>query len=127
MNQPSTFAPAQPGVVYLQAPSTGKGFAVAAITLGVVGAVIGLVPILGLFAIPMGILAFIFGLVGVRRAKRVQAPKALARAGWILGVVAVGFGVLGAAIVDQAIDDLDDCFEGSTAACERLQDDEVNL
>lgn len=49
----------------------------AALVLGVVGAVVGLIPILGLIALPLGVLAVIFGFIGRRR----ESMRGLALAG----------------------------------------------
>lgn len=136
MNTPQFQPPMQmqpTQVVYVETPRPSKGMAVASITLGIVGACIGMIPLFGLFAFPMGILAVIFGLIGVRKAKRNGGGgKGLARAGWIMGLVAITLGVVGMQIVSGAIDDLDDGFndidlcysQNDQAACDRLNADD---
>jgi hypothetical protein len=85
--------------------STRTGLSTAALVLGIVGAVVGLIPLLGIIAIPCGILAIIFGIVGIRR----RARKGFAIAGLATGVVALTFGILGLVIVNNAFDDLKVC------------------
>ena len=121
--------PPAPAVVYIQKPS--RGMAVASISLAIVGCCVGLIPLFGFIAIPAGILAMIFGLIGVRKAKRNGGGKGLPRAGWILGVLAIVLGIAGMVIVNNAIneldndfDDIDRCYtEDDQAACDRLDDD----
>jgi len=60
---------------------------VAALVLGIVGTLIALIPVLGMYAIPLTALALIFGLVGMRKPK-----KGLAIAGLTLGLVGTGIG-----------------------------------
>ena len=81
--------------------------AVAALVCGIIGVVIGLVPILFVGAFVLGVLAL--GLVGRGRAKREPAVgrKTMATWGAALGVVAVILGFVGVAIVDDAPEDLD--------------------
>jgi hypothetical protein len=82
--------------------------ATAAFVCGVIGAVIGLIPLLGIVAIPLGILAFVLGLIGWRR--KPQRAK-LAPAATILGVVAVVLGVIGIAIVADVFQDVEDALD----------------
>lgn len=89
-------------------PEPAKGFAVTAFVCGIVGAIFGLIPILALLALPLGIIAVVFGLLGARRNKRAKAGVGLARAGWLLGVTAVILAVIGFVIVNNAIDDFQD-------------------
>jgi hypothetical protein len=99
-------APAQAAVpVPTAVPS--KGLGIAALVVGIVSAVFGLVPLLALFALAGGIVALVLGLVAARNQKRAGAPRGMARAGWILGAVAVVLGVIGFAIVNQAVDNLE--------------------
>jgi hypothetical protein len=119
-----------PAYVMVPAGPPAKGMAVAALVLGILAAIFGLIPILGLVSFPLGALALILGLIAARKNKRAQ-PRVggvgTARAGWILGVVGIALASLGVAIVNKAVNDLDACFDGDQAACERLNDDEVDL
>lgn len=88
--------------------SASNGMAVAALVLGILGLLTGLVPILALFAVAMGILAVVFGFAGRRKVKRGQTASGsgMATAGLILGVLAVLLGFVGFSIVNDAFTDL---------------------
>jgi len=93
-------------VVYVERP--GNGMAVAALVCGIVGAVLGVIPILFVAAWGLGAVAVALGIVGRRRAKRVAGAGrgGMALAGTLLGVLALVLGGVGVAIVDDAFDDL---------------------
>lgn len=76
-----------------------------AFVCGVIGSVIGLIPLLGIIAIPLGLVGFFLGLSGWRR--KPERAK-LARASTILGGLAVVLGIVGIVILVNAADDLDD-------------------
>jgi hypothetical protein len=82
--------------------------AVAAIALGIAGALLGLIPILGLFALIAGILAIVFGAMGRRNAARpdVGQGRGLATTGIVTGVIALVLGAVGVSIVNNAFDEL---------------------
>lgn len=96
----------------------GNGIALAAMVVGIVGAVFG--TILGFFAITaviaviLGILAIIFGIIGRRRADANPAVgrKGMGTAGLILGIVSLIGGLLWVvafgALVDDANNNLDE-------------------
>jgi hypothetical protein len=80
-------------------PPGSNGMAVAALALGIVGVVSGLVPFFFLVSLPCGVLAFVFGCVSWRRANVRGVPgRGMARTGVVLGVVAVALGVIGVVI-----------------------------
>ena len=83
--------------------------AVAALVCGIVGAVLGFIPILFIAAFVLGPLTLVFGIVGRRRATREPAVgrKAMATWGAVLGAAAVILGLIGVAIVGDATEDLD--------------------
>jgi hypothetical protein len=111
----------EPQVVYIERP--GNGLAIAALVCGIVGAVIGLVPILFVGAWALGAVALTLGLLARRRAKR--TPEAgrgrMALAGVLLGVVAITLGGVGVAIVDDAFDSLTGDDEPQRAQRQALQ------
>jgi hypothetical protein len=88
-------------------PEQRKGMAIAAMVVGIVATVLGLVPLFGLFALAGGIVALVLGLVAASKAKKAKQPRGMARAGWILGAVAIALGVIGMAVVNSAINDLE--------------------
>ena len=102
--------PGQQQPPYGQQPPT-NGMAVAALVLGIVGAVFGLLPLTFWIAIPCGILALIFGIVSWRKANKGFGRKGMAIAGTILGAIAIVLGVAGIFIIDDAVDDVDDSFQ----------------
>jgi uncharacterized protein DUF4190 len=82
--------PGMPGAYHMQ-PTKGNGFALASLITGIVGFC---VPFLG------GLLAILFGFLGLRRSKETHSGKGLAIAGLILGVLSLGFYALfGGAVV----------------------------
>jgi len=87
--------------------SPPRGLAIAAMVCGIAGAVLGLVPLFGLFALGLGIVAFVLGMIAARRHKVLGFRRPVARAGWILGIVAIVLGVVGLSIVSSALDDLE--------------------
>ncbi|MGY0486075.1 DUF4190 domain-containing protein [Streptomyces sp. WG-D5] len=83
-----------------------NGLGTAALILGVIGAVSGLIPLLFWLAGILGLIALILGLTGRGRAKRGEATnKGIALAGTILGLAAMGLAVFGAYTTFKAVDD----------------------
>lgn len=62
-----------------------NSFAMPAMILGVIGFVIGIIPFIGWFAIPLSVLAIIFGVLGLR----VETNRGQAIAGIILGAALI--------------------------------------
>ena len=92
----------------------GNGLAVAALVLGLIGLLAGLVPIFFFIAFPCGVLAVVFGFAGRRSAIRHDAPrKGMAIWGMVLGVGALILSVVGIVILDDAVEDFEDAFESS--------------
>ncbi|MGH2827803.1 MAG: DUF4190 domain-containing protein [Actinomycetota bacterium] len=91
-------------VVYVEKRT--NGMAVAALTLGVVGTVFGMIPLTFAVAFICGTLAAIFGIVGIRNAKE-RGRKGLAIAGTVLAGAALALGVVGVVITSAAVNELD--------------------
>ncbi|QGV80228.1 DUF4190 domain-containing protein [Streptomyces ficellus] len=84
-----------------------NGLGTAALVLGVIGALAGVIPLLFWVAGVLGVLALILGLSGRGRAKRGEAAnKGVATAGAVLGLVAMILSVVGAVIVFKAASDV---------------------
>ncbi|WP_330312316.1 DUF4352 domain-containing protein [Streptomyces sp. NBC_00523] len=88
-----------------------NGLGIAALILGLIGAVSGLIPFLFWLAGILGTIALILGLVGRGRAKRGEATnKKMATFGTVLALIALIMSVVGAVItfraVGDAVDDL---------------------
>ncbi|MFJ8668306.1 DUF4190 domain-containing protein [Streptomyces sp. NPDC093600] len=109
----SHFQPAAP------TPPTGpattafrNGLGTAALILGIIGTVSGLVPFFFWLAGVLGLIALVLGLVGKGRVKRGEANnKGAALTGAILGLAALVLSVVGAVItftaVSDAVDEID--------------------
>ncbi|AHH93721.1 hypothetical protein GCM10010174_23700 [Kutzneria viridogrisea] len=74
-----------------QAALPRNGLCTAALTTGLIGALLAIVPLLMVWAsIPLGVLGLVFGLVGIGRVRRGQADRlGFAIAGLVLGVLAL--------------------------------------
>ncbi|AXE78345.1 DUF4190 domain-containing protein [Streptomyces atratus] len=96
------YAPAQtPGV-----RPARNGLGIAALVLGVIGAVSGLIPFLFWLAGILGVIALILGLAGRGRAKRGEATnKGMTTFGAVLGLISLILAVVGAVITFKAVDD----------------------
>jgi hypothetical protein len=94
-------------VVYVE--KAGNGLAVAGFVCAIIGAFAGLIPILFWIALPLGVLGLVFGIIGRRRAKANPSVGRKGMSTWAicLGVVAIGLGIVGIAIVNDAFNDLD--------------------
>ncbi|MDQ3741029.1 MAG: DUF4190 domain-containing protein [Actinomycetota bacterium] len=99
-------APPSQNVVYVQ---SGNGVAVGALVCGIIGTVLGLIPILFIVAWALGITAFVLGLAGRRKAKRNPhaGRKTMATWGVVLGVASFALGCAGVAIVNDAFSDVE--------------------
>lgn len=96
---PAGWAPVQ------AAPRNGLG--IAAICLGIVGVLFGMVPLTGFIAFGLGAVGLVLGLVGLSRArKRVATNLKTAVAGAVLSIVAVALGIWGMVILFTGLSDL---------------------
>ncbi|MBT2525892.1 DUF4190 domain-containing protein [Streptomyces sp. ISL-99] len=100
-----------------------NGLGTAALILGIIGALSGLIPFFFWLAGILGVIALIMGLAGRGRAKRGGATnKGVALAGAILGLISLIMSVVGAVIlfkaVDDAVKDIDKATSGSSASKE---------
>jgi hypothetical protein len=87
----------------------GNAMAVAALVLGIVGAIAGLIPLLFFFALSLGVLAVAFGLIGRSVAQREprRSGRGQAIAGTILGGLACILGIVGIVIVAGVFSSVD--------------------
>ncbi|MGP3632269.1 DUF4352 domain-containing protein [Streptomyces sp. 24-1644] len=113
------FAPDQtPGV-----RSARNGLGTAALVLGIIGTVSGLIPFLFWLAGILGLIALILGLTGRGRVKRGEATnKGVTTFGAVLGLLALILSVVGAVItfkaVDDAVDEINKASSGSSATAD---------
>ncbi|MEU8524653.1 MULTISPECIES: DUF4352 domain-containing protein [Streptomyces] len=96
----------------LQPTTLRNGLGTAALILGVIGAISGLIPLFFWLAGILGLIALILGLSGRGRVKRGEANnKGVATTGAVLGLVALILSVVGAVItftaVADAVDEVD--------------------
>ena len=90
-----------------------KGLAIAGFCVALVGCIFGLIPLTFIFAFILGALGLVFGLIGRRHG--------LGKAATILAIVALCLGVIGAVIVNRAVNDVSntfDCISNSQTADE---------
>ncbi|MFJ6855375.1 DUF4352 domain-containing protein [Streptomyces sp. NPDC091271] len=104
--------PQQPQQPYApaQAPGTRparNGLGIAALVLGIIGTVSGLIPFFFWLAGILGLIALILGLAGRGRAKRGEATnKGVTTFGAVLGLVSLILSVVGAVLTFKAVDDV---------------------
>ncbi len=97
--------PQQQPVYVVQGPT--NGMATAALVLGILGTVFGLIPVTFWLGIILGALGIIFGFLGISRANRMGGErKGMAIAGLVLGIVGVVAGVLWLVLVVVAANDI---------------------
>ncbi|MFI7341941.1 DUF4190 domain-containing protein [Streptomyces sp. NPDC050085] len=83
-----------------------NGLGTAALILGIIGALSGIVPIMFWLAGVLGVVALILGLTGHARARRGEATnKGVALTGAILALISLGLAVFGAVTTFKAVDD----------------------
>ncbi|OLF08296.1 DUF4190 domain-containing protein [Actinophytocola xanthii] len=85
-----------------------NGVGTTALVLGLVGAAVGLIPLLGVAAIVLGALALVFGLLGWSRSqKQLATNKGMAVTGTVLGAIALTLGLWNLATTTKTPPDLD--------------------
>ncbi|MFG2759255.1 DUF4190 domain-containing protein [Streptomyces wuyuanensis] len=97
-----------------------NGLGTAALVLGIIGALSGLIPFFFWLAGILGLIGLILGLSGKGRVKRGEATnKGVAVAGVVLGLVSLVLSVVGAVItfkaVGEAVDEINKVTSGSSA------------
>lgn len=76
---------------------------------GIVAIVLAFIPLMFFVALPLGILAIVFGIVGMRRGKRGEATnRGMAIAGFITGLIATVGAIIAFAIMNAAVNAIDD-------------------
>ncbi|MGW2629965.1 DUF4190 domain-containing protein [Streptomyces chattanoogensis] len=118
-------APAPHGAPAPQQARNGLG--VAALVLGIIGALSGIPMVLFWLAGPLGLLALIFGIVGMGRAKKGQATnKGVAVTGTILGALALILAVVGVIVsvlvVKGAVDEAKEQIDKETGSSNAIKD-----
>ncbi|MEV0374940.1 DUF4190 domain-containing protein [Streptomyces sp. NPDC050636] len=121
--QPTPQGPA--GAPGHQAARNGLG--VAALILGIIGSLSGIPMILFWLAGPLGLLALIFGLVGMSRVKKGQATnKGVAVTGTILGALSIILAIVGLIVtvlaVNKAVDEVKEEFDKQSGSSSNIKD-----
>lgn len=99
-------------------PSTTQpknGFGIAALVLGIVGIVLGLIPAVGIFfAIVLGLVGIVLGVLGFLRAnKGVATNKVMAIIGTVLSVIAIFVGIISLIVSIAFVNSVNDAIEES--------------
>lgn len=93
---PPAYAPNQSAGAYAEPGATGpRGFAIAALVLGIAGLVLVWLPFLAVVALPAAIVGLILGIVAMRKGQ----PKGFALTGVILSGVAILISVISMVVV----------------------------
>ena len=104
---PPPDSPYQPYPLVQQAPRNGLG--IAALVLGIIGVVVGIIPFLFWLAVILGVIGLIFGFIGRGRANRGEATNGtMALWGIITSAVAVVLSIVGLVILLGVVADLDE-------------------
>jgi Septum formation/Domain of unknown function (DUF4190) len=102
---PPPGSPYQPYPVVQQAPRNGLG--IAALVLGIIGVVVGIIPFFFWLAVILGVIGLIFGFIGRGRAKRGEATNGtMALWGIITSAVAIVLSIVGLVILVGVFEDL---------------------
>ncbi|MDR0594480.1 MAG: DUF4190 domain-containing protein [Bifidobacteriaceae bacterium] len=109
-------------------PPAKKGLAIAALVLGILAIPPSFIPILSLLSWPLALLALIFGIIALAKAKRLGQGKGLAVAGLVLGAVALLGCGLSTWVLKTAVDDASDSLADlSGENTEQILQDEVTV
>ena len=93
--------------VQFQRFESRNGFGITALVLGIIGLVLGIIPILGIPAIILGLVGLVFGGLGLGRVRRgVATNKAMSWTGVVLSTLALTLGIIGCVIVTNAANQL---------------------
>lgn len=76
-------------------PTPSNGLGIGAMVVGILGVLVGLIPVLFVFSLILGAVALLMGLGGRRESKRYSSGHGMAIAGIVLGLVALGLGLFG--------------------------------
>ena len=111
----------QQQVIYVE--RAGNGMAVAALVLGILAMLFGLIPLFAFVAFPMAVLAVIFGAVGRKRGKERGKGKGMATAGLITGLCGFALAIIGVVVMNDAVNELNEDLNEIDAEFQRDMDE----
>lgn len=89
-----------------------NAFAIAALALGLVGVLFGLVPLTGFIAVGLGIVGVILALSNRGRLRRgTSTARKTTWAGLVISLIAIALGIWGIVIVFDVVEDIDQDLE----------------
>lgn len=92
-----------------------SGIITAGFVLGIIGVVLSAIPIINNFAAVLGLLALIFGIVGIAQTRRsARSGRGLAITSLILGIVTIGIVIISQMIYSAALDTVSKSIDKST-------------
>lgn len=110
---PSTAGPIRPTI----AVPMRNGLGIAALSCGLVGILVGFIPLMFLAADALGILAIVFGIIGIRRVARREASNRItAIVGLVAGVAALAMAIWGMSIMVSGLNQLVSELNSTTAS-----------
>jgi FtsH-binding integral membrane protein len=86
-------------------PKRGNGFAITAMVLGIIAAVLAFIPVVNIVSFVLAIAAIVFGIVGLIASGKRRTGKGMSIAGIALGVVALAIAILMYVLVFDALED----------------------
>jgi len=86
-------------------PKRGNGFAITALVLGIIAAVLAFIPVVNLVSFVLAIAAIVFGVVGLIASGRRRTGKGMSITGIVLGVIALVIAILMYTLVFNALED----------------------
>jgi hypothetical protein len=92
-------------------PASGNGFAVAALTCGLVALVFAWMPVLVVVGIALGVLGVVFGIRGRKRARTAGSGHGMALTGLISGSTALALSIVGIVFTVSFVNELVDFME----------------
>lgn len=104
-----------PSAPYTPQTQPKNGFGIAALVLGIVGIVLGLIPAVGIvLAILLGLIGIVFGILGFLRAnKGIATNKVMAIVGTVLSVLAIVVGIISLILSIAFVSSVNDAIEES--------------
>lgn len=110
------YPPAPYGYPAAAAPQPRNGLGIAALVLGLVGLLFGLIPLTGFVAIVLGVIGLVLGLAGLGRVrKHIATNRVLTWFGVATSLGAIVLGIIGLVILGNAVDDAVDEIDSALA------------